>query len=185
LVTQGKITAGETVLILGTGGVSIFALQFAKLHGARVIVTSSSDEKLQRAKLLGADDTINYQHIQNWEEKVWELTDRVGVDQVIEVGGAGTLAKSLRAVRYGGQVNLIGVLSGSRGEINPIPILQKSIRLQGIYVGSRAMFESMNRAIAQAQLKPVIDRVFPFTEVRSAYEYLQSGSHFGKVVIRL
>ncbi|MDY6898429.1 MAG: NAD(P)-dependent alcohol dehydrogenase [Cyanobacteriota bacterium] len=183
LVAQGNLTPGETVLILGTGGVSIFALQFAKMHGARAIVTSSSDEKLQQAVELGASEIINYKRIENWEEKVLQLTLGVGVDQVVEVGGAGTLAKSLQAVRYGGQVNLIGVLSGFGGEINPMPILQKSIRLQGIYVGSRAMFSAMNRAISQAQLKPVIDRVFPFTEARDAYEYVQSGSHLGKVVI--
>lgn len=183
LVAQGNLTPGETVLILGTGGVSIFALQFAKMHGARAIVTSSSDEKLQQALELGASEIINYKRTENWEEKVLQLTDGVGVDQVVEVGGAGTLAKSLQAVRYGGQVNLIGVLSGFGGEINPMPILQKSIRLQGIYVGSRAMFSAMNRAISQAQLKPVIDRVFPFTEARDAYEYVQSGSHLGKVVI--
>ncbi len=184
LVTKGNITAGESVLVLGTGGVSIFALQFAKMHGARVIVTSSSEEKLSRAKELGAEEVVNYKSIPNWEEKVYELTDGIGVDHVVEVGGAGTLAKSLRAVRYGGQVSLIGVLSGFGGEINPVAVMQKSITLQGIYVGSREMFEAINRAIAQNQLKPIINRIFPFEEAREAYSYLKSGAHFGKIVIQ-
>jgi NADPH:quinone reductase-like Zn-dependent oxidoreductase len=180
---QGSVTAGETLLVLGTGGVSIFALQFAKLHGARVIVTSSSDEKLERARTLGADETVNYKTTPDWEKQVYELTDRIGVDHVMEVGGAGTLSKSVQAVRYGGRISLIGVLSGFGGEVSPQPILGKSVSLQGIYVGSREVFEAMNRAISQAQLKPSIDRVFPFAETQAAYQYLQSGSHFGKVVI--
>ena len=185
LVTKGNVRAGETVLLLGTGGVSTFALKFAKLHGAKVIITSSSDEKLERALALGADETINYKTKPNWEEEVYRLTDSVGVDCVIEVGGAGTLAKSIKSVRYGGKIGLIGVLSGVAGEINPQPILGKSIALQGIYVGSREMFEAMNRASAHHQLKPVIDRVFEFTEAKEAYQYMKSGSHFGKVVIGL
>jgi NADPH:quinone reductase-like Zn-dependent oxidoreductase len=185
LVTKGGLKAGETVLLLGTGGVSIFALQFAKLHGARTIVTSSSDEKLERAKALGADETINYKVIPNWEEEVYRLTDAIGVDHVVEVGGAGTLEKSIKSVRYGGRISLIGVLSGFGGEINPQPLLGKSITLQGIYVGSREIFEAMNRAIAHHQLKPIIDRTFTFIEAKEAYQYLKSGSHFGKVVIQL
>jgi NADPH:quinone reductase-like Zn-dependent oxidoreductase len=185
LVSKGNLKAGDTVLLLGTGGVSIFALQFAKLHGARVIITSSSDAKLAQATAMGADAVINYKQNPDWEQEVHRLTDRVGVDHVVEVGGSGTLQKSVQAVRYGGHISLIGVLTGFTGEINPQPILGKSITLQGIYVGSREMFETMNRAIAQAQLKPVIDRTFPFTEARAAYDYLQSGSHFGKVVIQL
>lgn len=183
LVSKGNLTAGDTVLALGTGGVSIFALQFAKLHGARVIITSSSDAKLAQAKALGADATINYKTNPDWETEVYRLTNGIGVDHVVEVGGAGTLEKSIKAVRYGGRISLIGVLTGFAGQINPQPILGKSIAMQGIYVGSREMFESMNRAIGQAQLKPAIDRIFPFTEARAAYDYLQSGSHFGKVVI--
>jgi NADPH:quinone reductase-like Zn-dependent oxidoreductase len=184
LVTRGAIAAGETVLLLGTGGVSIFGLQFAKLHGARIIITSSSDEKLARARELGATETINYKTTPNWEEQVYELTQREGVDQVIEVGGAGTLERSLRAVRVGGRVSLIGVLAGA-GEVNHTQILMKSIDVQGIYVGSREMFEAMNRAIALHQLKPIIDRIFPLAEAREAYHYLKSGTHFGKVVIQL
>lgn len=185
LITQGEIKAGENVLVLGTGGVSIFALQFAKIQGARVIVTSSSDQKLERAKELGATDTINYKTTPNWEERVYELTERLGVDHVIEVGGAGTFAKSLRAVRVGGRISLIGVLAGAKGEVNPLPITMKSLSVQGIYVGSREIFEAMNRAITLHQLKPVIDRIFPFTQAQEAYRYLKSASHLGKVVIKV
>jgi NADPH:quinone reductase-like Zn-dependent oxidoreductase len=184
LVDRGRLSAGETVLLLGTGGVSIFALQFAKILGAKVIITSSSDEKLAQAKQLGADETINYKTFPNWDEKVYELTQQEGVDQVIEVGGAGTLEKSLRSTGVGGRISLIGVLGGA-GEVNHTQMLMKSIDVQGIYVGSRDMFEAMNRAIALHQIKPVIDHVFPFTEAPEAYRYLLSGSHFGKVVIQL
>ena len=183
LITSGGLKPGDTVLVMGTGGVSIFALQFAKISGARVIATSSSDEKLERVKQLGASDGINYKSVPDWDKKVWELTNKVGVDHVVEVGGAGTLAKSLRAVRMGGQISLIGVLSGV-GEANPLPAVMKNIRIQGIYVGSREMFEAMNRAISLHQLHPVVDRVFPFEETHEAYRYMESGAHFGKVVIR-
>ena len=185
LMTKGNLQTGETVLVLGTGGVSGFATKFAKLRGAKVIATSSSDRKLERMRELGADLTINYKTTPDWEKRVYELTERIGADHVVEVGGAGTLAKSLQAVRYGGQVHLIGVLSGFGGEINPLPIMLKSVTVNGIYVGSREIFETMNQAISQARLKPVIDRIFPFAEAQAAYEYLQSGSHFGKVVIEI
>lgn len=183
LITQGGLKPGDTVLVMGTGGVSIFALQFAKLAGARVIATSSSDEKLERVRQLGASDGINYKSVPDWDKKVLELTGRRGVDHVVEVGGVGTLAKSLRAVRMGGHISLIGVLSGV-GEANPLPAVMKNIRIQGIYVGSRDMFEAMNRAIAVHQLRPVVDRVFPFKETHEAYRYMESGAHFGKVVIQ-
>jgi NADPH:quinone reductase-like Zn-dependent oxidoreductase len=183
LVTKGNIGAGDSVLLLGTGGVSIFALQFAKILGAKAIITSSSDEKLVRAKQLGADQTINYKTTPDWEKQVYQLTNRTGVDHVVEVGGAGTLPKSLQAVRIGGRISLIGVLSGRGNEIDPMPILFKSLTVQGIYVGSREMFEAMNQAIQQHQIKPIIDRVFPFAEARKAYHYLKSAAHFGKVVI--
>ena len=185
LITKGNLQAGETVLVLGTGGVSGFATKFAKLKGATVIATSSSDSKLEQMRELGADLTINYKTTPDWEKQVYELTERIGVDHVVEVGGAGTLAKSLQAVRYGGQVHLIGVLSGFGGEISPLPIMLKSVTVNGIYVGSREIFETMNQTISQAQLKPVIDRIFPFAEAKAAYQYLQSGSHFGKVVIEI
>lgn len=184
LVTRGGLAAGETVLLLGTGGVSIFALQFAKILGAKIIITSSSDAKLERAKAMGAHETINYKTYPDWQEKVWELTQKEGVDQIIEVGGAGTLEKSLRSVRVGGRVSSIGVLGGA-GDVNYTQILMKSIDIQGIYVGSREMFEAMNQAIALHQIQPVIDRVFPFSEAPEAYRYLQSGSHFGKVIVQL
>ena len=184
LVGEGSLKAGDTVLVLGTGGVSIFALQFAHLQGARVIVTSSRDEKLARAIKMGASDGVNYTTTPKWEQKVLELTGGRGVDYVIEVGGPGTLGQSLKAVRAGGQVSLIGVLSAGTGQVNPLPILMKNIRVQGIFVGSREMFEAMNRAIDLAKLKPVIDRVFPFAEAVEAFRYMETGAHFGKVVIR-
>ncbi|KOP22693.1 NADPH:quinone oxidoreductase [Hapalosiphon sp. MRB220] len=185
LVTKGNVNANDTVLLLGTGGVSIFALQFAKIHGARVIITSSSEEKLARARELGADETVNYKMTPDWEKQVYELSDRTGVDHVIEVGGTGTLPKSLQAVRIGGRVSLIGVLSGRGEQVDPLPILFKSLTVQGIYVGSREMFETMNRNIAQHQVKPIIDKIFPFNQAQEAYRYLQSASHFGKVVIKV
>ena len=182
LVDIGKIKAGDTVLTLGTGGVSIFAVQFAKLHGARVIATSSSDEKLARARALGADETINYRNTPDWEKEVLRLTDGAGADMVVEVGGAGTLAKSVYATRVGGLVALIGVLA-SGGGLDPMRVLMKSIHLQGIFVGSRRMFEEMNRAITVNRLKPVIDKTFSFDQAREALESMKTGSHFGKIVI--
>jgi NADPH:quinone reductase-like Zn-dependent oxidoreductase len=184
LVTQGQIKAGDTVLIQGTGGVSLFALQFAKLHGARVIATSSSDAKLERVRQLGASDGINYRTTPDWEEKVRALTGQ-GVDHVVEVGGAGTLAKSLRAVRGAGQISLIGVLAGNDGQINPVTILMKCVRVQGIFVGSREMFEAMNRAIALHQMRPIVDRVFPMSDIRAAMLHMESGAHFGKVCLQV
>jgi NADPH:quinone reductase-like Zn-dependent oxidoreductase len=184
-VVESGVRPGDTVLILGTGGVSLFALQFARLAGARVIATSASDEKIERVKQLGASDGINYRAMPEWDRPVRELTGKTGVDLIVEVGGAGTLPRSLKAVRVGGQISLIGVLSGGAGEVNPLPVVMKKVRLQGIFVGSRAMFEAMNRAIALHRLRPVIDRVFPFAEAREALHYLESGAHFGKVCIRL
>jgi NADPH:quinone reductase-like Zn-dependent oxidoreductase len=183
LMVSGNLKAGETVLALGTGGVSIFALQLAKMHAARVIITSSSDQKLERAKQLGADETINYKTSPDWDKEVLSLTDKMGVDHVVEVGGAGTLSKSLNAVRVGGHVPLIGVLA-TGGDFNPISVLMKGVRLQGIFVGSRKMFEDMNRAIETTQMRPVIDRTFAFEEAREALKYMESGSHFGKIVVK-
>jgi NADPH:quinone reductase-like Zn-dependent oxidoreductase len=184
LVTRGTLAAGETVLLLGTGGVSIFALQFAKILGAKIVITSSSDEKLERARSMGAHATINYKTHPDWQEQVLELTTGEGVDRVVEVGGAGTLDRSLQSVRIGGGVSLIGVLGGA-GEVNHARILLKSIDVEGIYVGSREMFEAMLSAMNLHQIQPVIDRTFPFSEAKAAYQHLQSGSHFGKVVIQL
>lgn len=181
------VLPGETIVIQGTGGVSIFALQFATLLGARVIGTSSSDEKLSRAYGLGLDAGCNYKGRPEWSKWVVEVTEGRGADRIIEVGGGGTFGQSLRAVRVGGMVAQIGVLSGAATS-EPLaltPILHKQLRVQGIYVGSRAMFEQMNAVIAKAGLHPVIDRVFTSDQVREAFLHMQSGSHFGKIVIRM
>jgi len=183
LVEFGKLRAGETVLVLGTGGVSIFALQLAKLHGARVIATSSSDEKLRRVRELGADETINYKTRPDWEREVLRLTGGRGVDHVVEVGGAGTIAKSVAATKIAGCVAVIGVLASGEG-FNPVVVLMKSLRMQGIFVGSRQMFEDMSAAIAVSRLRPVIDRTFPFEDAPAALRYMETGSHFGKIVIK-
>jgi NADPH:quinone reductase-like Zn-dependent oxidoreductase len=184
LFHAASVKPGDVVLTLGTGGVSVFAVQFARLAGARVIATSSSDAKLGRIHELGADHMINYKTNPDWEEKVRELTGGVGVDVVVEVGGAGTFPKSLRAVRTGGTVALIGVLSG-RGQVDPISILMRSVKVQGIYVGSTAMLKEMSRALDVAGIIPVIDRVFPFEDAPDALRHMESGSHFGKIVIRV
>jgi NADPH:quinone reductase-like Zn-dependent oxidoreductase len=182
-VTKGGMRAGDTILVQGTGGVSIFALQFGVMAGTRVIITSSSDEKLARARQLGAWETINYKTTPEWGKRVVELTNGEGVDHVVEVGGAGTLEQSFQATRVGGTISLIGVLTGFAGKVDPYPVLRKGLRLQGIYVGSREMFEAMNKALAIHHTKPVIDRVFPFAETREALTYMESAAHFGKIVI--
>jgi NADPH:quinone reductase-like Zn-dependent oxidoreductase len=185
LFVSGCLKPDDTVLLLGTGGVSIFALQFASMYGCRTIITSSSEEKLQRTKELGANELINYRETPDWDKTVLDLTDRKGVDHVIEVGGADTVQKSLNAVKMGGQIAVIGALSGGKGEISPVSILMKSIRLQGIFVGSRQMFERMNQMICQhTHYKPVIDRVFSFSEVPDALRYMENGKHFGKIVVK-
>jgi NADPH:quinone reductase-like Zn-dependent oxidoreductase len=184
LVVEGEVKAGDSVLLQGTGGVSLFALQFARLAGARILLTSSSDAKLERARGLGATDTINYKQTPEWGERVRQLTGGRGVDHIVEVGGAGTLGQSLRAIRTGGRIGLIGVLAG-KGQVDPLPILMKNIRVQGIFVGSREMFEAMNRAIALHQLRPVIDRVFPFDQAVEALRHMESAAHFGKIVLSL
>lgn len=183
VVEYGAATAGTTVLVQGTGGVSIFALQFARAIGAEVIATSSSDDKLARAKEMGAAHGINYRTTPEWDKAVVEVTHG-GVDVVVEVGGAGTLRRSLGAIRPGGKVAVIGVLS-EPAPFNPMVILAKRASVQGISVGSTQMFEAMNRAIAVNGIRPVIDKVFGFDEVRAAYEHLQSAKHFGKVVVSL
>jgi NADPH:quinone reductase-like Zn-dependent oxidoreductase len=183
LIVFGKLKAGDSVLTQGTGGVSIFALQIAKLHGARVIATSSSDEKLERVRSMGADETINYKTTPDWEKEVLRLTDGVGVDHVVEVGGAGTIGKSIASARIEGKIGVIGVLSQGEG-VNPMLLLMKTLALQGIFVGSREMFEHLNAAIRIAGLKPVIDRTFSFDEAVEALKYMETGSHFGKIVLR-
>jgi NADPH:quinone reductase-like Zn-dependent oxidoreductase len=159
-------------------------MQFAKMHGARVIATSSSDQKLTKAKELGVDEIINYKKTPDWDKEVLSLTNKIGADHVVEVGGAGTLSKSLNSVRIGGHVAVIGVLAGA-GEFDPRSILMKAVRMQGILVGSRHMFEDMNKAIETNRMKPVIDKRFAFREVPEALRYMESGAHFGKIVIRL
>jgi NADPH:quinone reductase-like Zn-dependent oxidoreductase len=185
LVEQGSVQAGDTVLVQGTGGVSVFALQFAQLLGARVIVTSSSDAKLERARELGAWQTINYSEDPTWGKTARAITEGAGVDHVVEVGGAGTLKESLRAVRVGGQVSVIGVLSGISSELNILPILMRNLRLQGILVGSREGFERMARAIAAHEMQPVVGRVFGFADAPEAFRYMASGDHFGKICIAI
>ena len=183
-LTAASTGPGTTVLLQGTGGVSIFALQLAKALGARVLITSGHDEKLARALALGADAGTNYKTNPDWDKWARQQAGGTGVDVVVEVGGAGTLDRSLKAVRTGGHVALIGVLAGGTA-FNPIGVLMKAVRLQGVFVGSRAMFGAMNAVIAEKQIRPVIDRVFPLTDGAAAVKYLESGSHFGKVVLRM
>ena len=185
LVDSGGIKPGDTVLVQGTGGVSLFALQFARLAGARVIATSSSDQKLARARELGAAEGINYKTTPDWDKRVRELTGGKGSIMIVEVGGAGTFPSRCVPSAWEDTIALIGVLSGVTAEVNPMPILMKNIRVQGIFVGSRAMFEAMNRAIEIAAMHPVIDRVFDFDQAPQALKHLESGAHFGKVVIRV
>ncbi|MCZ6881424.1 MAG: NAD(P)-dependent alcohol dehydrogenase [Gammaproteobacteria bacterium] len=183
LVEQASLKAGNTALFLGTGGVSIFGLQIAKMMGARAIITSSSDNKLERAKDLGADALINYRQTPDWEAKVLELTNGTGVDVTIETGGGGTLEKTIEATRIGGTISLIGVLTG--GTINPTTVMRKSIRLQGVYVGNRRMFEDMNAAFSLNCIHPLIDRVFDFEDARSAFQAMRVAGHFGKLVVKV
>lgn len=183
LVVQGGLKAGDTALFLGTGGASIFGLQIAKMMGARAIITSSSDAKLARAGDLGADELINYRQTPDWEARVLELTAGVGVDVTVETGGGGTLEKTIEATRVGGTISLIGVLTG--GTINPSAVMRKSIRLQGVYVGNRRMFESMNAAFSVNLIHPVIDQVIDFEDARAAYHAMRAAGHFGKLVVRI
>jgi NADPH:quinone reductase-like Zn-dependent oxidoreductase len=185
LMVSGRLRPGNTVLALGTGGVSIFALQFARMSGARVIITSSSDEKLRRAVKLGASAAVNYSKTPEWDQEVLRLTNGNGVDHVIEVGGAGTLARSFQSVGLRGRISLIGVLAGTEGDTNPHPLMMKNATMCGIFVGSRVMFEEMNEAIAFSGMRPVVDRVFRLADAAEAYDYQRTGKHFGKVVIRI
>ncbi|CAG7648546.1 NAD(P)-dependent alcohol dehydrogenase [Paenibacillus allorhizosphaerae] len=184
VVEEGKVKAGDTVVVQGTGGVSLFALQFAKLHGATVIVTSSSDEKIKRALQLGADCGINYKDHPAWDQVILERTDGRGADHIVDLGGSATLNRSISALKVGGQISMVGVLSGYRVEgFDIIPAIIRKARLQAINVGSRDMFEAMNRAMKQSQLRPVIDSVFPFESAVDALYYLAKGSYFGKICI--
>jgi NADPH:quinone reductase-like Zn-dependent oxidoreductase len=185
LVSDGPLKAGETVLTLGTGGVSIFALQFAKMMGASTIVTSSSDEKLARARALGADHTINYKQYPNWADQVLDLTDGRGVDHVIEVGGPDTLPQSISACRIGGHIEFIGVLTGFSGPIPTVALLTRQVRLQGMQVGNRQQQIQMIRALDVNDMKPVINKTFPLQDLIEALRYEASGAHFGKICIKV
>lgn len=186
LVSRGRLTAGQTVLALGTGGVSTFAIQFAAAMGCTVIVTSSSDEKLARAKVLGATHVINYRSTPDWDKAIWQLTGKRGVDHVVEVGGPGTLEKSIASVAAGGHIALIGVLTGF-GAYNGslFPLVAKNATLSGIYVGSRDDFIAMNRFIDKHALRPVIDRIFAFDDAPTAFECLERGEHVGKLIVKV
>ena len=183
LVEIGNIKAGDSVLVQGSGGVSIFALQFARLFGARVIATSSSAAKAERLKKMGAEAVIDYRAMPDWDREAIRLTGGRGVDITVEVGGAGTLPRSFLATRLGGRIAVIGLLTGAGAEVDPMPILRRNLRVQGLYVGNRQMFEAMNRAIDAGGLKPVIDKVFPFAQAKDAYRHLKGQTHFGKIVI--
>ncbi|KAI0830273.1 NAD-P-binding protein [Trametes gibbosa] len=183
------LKGGDVVLVQGTGGVSIFGLQLAAASGATVIVTSSSDEKLKLAKKLGATHTVNYKTTPNWDEEALKITGGVGVDHILEVGGPGTLMQSANAISYGGTISIIGYLAGQdRGDAVaalPIKMLSKAIVMRGIIIGSRVLYENMNRLISAVKMHPVIDRVFAFEDLRQAYEYLESQKHVGKIVVKV
>jgi NADPH:quinone reductase-like Zn-dependent oxidoreductase len=183
LVVNGKLKAGQSVLVMGSGGVSVFAIQFAKVMGARVIATSSNDAKLERLKALGADEVINYRSDPKWGKKVMELTEGNGLDHVVEVGGSGTLGQSIVAARNGGHIALVGVLSGYGGPINTAMIMSKQIKIQGLTVGSRAHQLDMINAIDAHKIVPIIDRHFHLDTLSDAFRYQESGGHFGKIVI--
>jgi NADPH:quinone reductase-like Zn-dependent oxidoreductase len=185
VVGDEPVRAGETVLVLGTGGVALFALQFARAQGARVIVTSSSDAKLERATTLGAWATLNYVDRPEWGRAVRDMTGGRGVDRIVEVGGAATLPQSMRAIRMGGRIALIGSLTGGSTQFDFIPVFMQQVRLQGLFVGHRRGFEEMNRAVEAHVIRPVIDRVFPFDETPAAFAHLESATHFGKICVRV
>ncbi len=184
LMVQNHLTPGMKVLVQGTGGVSLFAMQLARMAGADVIAISGSEHKLEQARRLGAEATINYQSAPDWDQAVLNLTDGKGVDIVVDVGGADSLPRAIKCVRHGGHVSLIGLASGVNADIFIPVLLFKQIRMQGVYVGNRDMFEAMNTALAAHKIKPVIDKSFSFKDAREAYRHLKSGTHVGKVCIR-
>jgi NADPH:quinone reductase-like Zn-dependent oxidoreductase len=185
LVTHGRVKAGDAVVVLGTGGVSVFALQFAALLGAEVVVTSGSDEKLARARALGARHLVNYKKEPRWSRAVRAATGGRGADLVVEVGGAGTFDESVRAVRPGGRVALIGVLAGGDRPVNLTRVLMQGVRVQGVFVGHRDAFEAMNRAITAHRLEPVVDRRYDLADAGAAFEAMRAGEHFGKIAVRI
>ncbi len=183
LFEDADLRPGDTVVLQGTGGVSIFGLQFAHAAGMRTLITSSSDEKLERAKALGADHRVNYRQTPEWSKPVREATGGVGADLIIEVGGGGTIEQSLRAIRIGGHIAVVGVVAGMGGSVHPAALIGNSARLQGLSVGSRDMFEAMCRFMTLHRIQPVVDRLYPWTEARAALEAMQGGEHFGKIVL--
>lgn len=183
LVVDGSLKAGETVLVMGTGGVSIAALQIAKLMGATVIATSSSNEKLERLRALGADHVINYRETQNWGELAKQFTNGCGIDHIVEIGGPGTLPRSIEAVRVGGHIALIGVLTGRQGEVPTSELMRKQVRLQGLTVGSRRHQQDYVSALDASRLRPIIDRIYDFEQLPEAFRYQISGGHFGKICV--
>ena len=183
LMADDSLKPGDTVLVQGTGGVSIFALQFAKMAGATVIATSSSDEKLERLKGMGADHVINYRKDPQWGETALALTGGRGVDHIIEVGGPATLEQSMIAIRVGGHISIIGILSGVTGAMNFVPMLIKQVRLQGVLVGNRSQQQDMVRAINANGMRPVIDRHFPLNDIVEAFKYQETNQHFGKIIL--
>ncbi len=185
LTNAARVKPGDVVVTQGTGGVSVFALQFAKRMGATVIGTSSSDEKLERARTLGLDAGLNYRQTPDWARWVLQQTNHRGADLIVEVGGAGTFSQSLQAVRVGGTVAQIGVLSQSDQPLPIAALLHRQIRVHGVYVGSRAHFEAMNQAISANHLRPVVDKIFAFPQAREALTTMEKGSHFGKIVIQV
>jgi NADPH:quinone reductase-like Zn-dependent oxidoreductase len=185
MMEHAKLIAGQTVLLQGTGGVSVFGLQLAHALGMQSVITSSSDAKLAKAKALGANHAINYKTTPDWEKSAMEFTGGRGVDHVVEVGGQGTLTRSFGALRVGGKISMIGNLSGAATELNPGLIMGRRANIQGISVGSTQMFEALNRAITVSAIKPVIDKVFGFDDVKAAYNHMAAGAHFGKIVIRV
>ncbi|MCC5813951.1 MAG: NAD(P)-dependent alcohol dehydrogenase [Leptospira sp.] len=185
LVRLGGIKSGDWVVVQGTGGVSLFALQIAKMHGAKVILTTSDSAKQSKALKMGADEIINYKETPSWGKRVREITNKRGADHIIEVGGAGTLQESVKAVRSFGNIHLIGVLGGGQGEFEFLPVVMNQVRMQGVVVGPRNSFIEMNRAFAAHETRPVVDKVFSWNDFRESLDYLKSGSHFGKVVVRL
>lgn len=185
LISQGDLRPGDTLVVQGTGGVALFALAFGKMAGARVMITSSSDDKLARAEAMGADHLHNYKADPEWGKAARKFAGGDGVDHVLELGGAGTLPQTLKAIRAGGHISLIGILAGAKGDVALTPILMQNIRVQGVLVGPRSDFEAMNRAIAHHGLKPTIDRTFGFEEAVEAFRYMESAQHFGKICIRV
>jgi NADPH:quinone reductase-like Zn-dependent oxidoreductase len=183
LFEDARLQPGDTVVLQGTGGVSIFGLQFAHAAGLKTVITSSSDEKLERAKALGADVTVNYKSTPEWAKPVREATGGVGADFIMEVGGGGTIEQSMRAVKIGGHIAIIGVVAGAGNPFNPAALIGNSAKLQGLSVGSRDMFEAMCRSIELAGIQPVVDKVFPFPEAKAAFSAMAGGEHFGKIVL--